>query len=92
MQYLYFIRHGETAYNRSGRVQGRTDIPLSEQGLIQAQLARDFFHKQGIRFDLVISFDAKDRRAVFSEAVADVRKAFPDYQLQVAMDTDFTEQ
>ena len=45
-----------------------------------------------MRFDLVVSFDAKDRRAVFNEAVADVQKAFPEYQLQTAMDTDFTEE
>jgi hypothetical protein len=44
-----------------------------------------------MRFDLVISFDAKDRRAVYNEAVADVQRAFPDYQLQAAMDTDFAE-
>ena len=44
-----------------------------------------------MRFDLVVSFDAKDRKAVFREAVADVQKAFPDYHLQAAMDTDFTE-
>ncbi len=45
-----------------------------------------------IRFDIVISFDAKDRRAVFDAVVADVQKAFPDYTLQAAMDTDFTEE
>ena len=45
-----------------------------------------------MRFDLVISFDAKDRRAAFAEAVADVQKAFPDYVLQTAMDTDFAEE
>ncbi len=45
-----------------------------------------------IRFDIVISFDAKDRRAVYTDVVAAVQKAFPDYTLQVAMDTDFTEE
>ena len=45
-----------------------------------------------IRFDIVISFDAKDRRALYNEVLADVRKAFPDYELQVTMDTDFTEE
>ena len=45
-----------------------------------------------MRFDLVISFDAKDRREVCAGVIADVRKAFPDYELQVAMDTDFTEE
>ena len=45
-----------------------------------------------MRFDIVISFDAKDRKAVYAEVVADVQKAFPDYELQVAMDTDFAEE
>lgn len=47
--------------------------------------------RKTIRFDIVVSFDAKDRRAVFTEAVEDVQKAFPDYRLQVNMDTDFAE-
>ena len=45
-----------------------------------------------IRFDIVISFDAKDRRAVYKDVVAAVQKVFPEYTLQVAMDTDFTEE
>ena len=45
-----------------------------------------------IRFDIVISFDAKDRKALYDDVVADVQKAFPGYELQVTMDTDFTEE
>ena len=45
-----------------------------------------------MRFDLVVSFDAEDRKAVYSEVVADVQKEFPEYTLQVALDTDFTEE
>ena len=48
--------------------------------------------QKAMRFDIVISFDAKDRREVYANVIADVRKAFPDYELQVAMDTDFTEE
>ena len=48
--------------------------------------------KKTLRFDIVISFDAKDRRAVYSAVIADVQRAFPDYELQVTMDTDFTEE
>ena len=44
-----------------------------------------------MRFDIVVSFDAKDRRAVYADVVADVQQAFPEYQLQVAMDTDYSE-
>ena len=48
--------------------------------------------QKAMRFDVVVSLDAKDRRAVYEEVVADVQKAFPDYELQVAMDTDFAEE
>ena len=44
-----------------------------------------------IRFDFVVSFDAPDRGAVYREICEAVRKAFPDYTLQIAMDTDFSE-
>lgn len=45
-----------------------------------------------MRFDVVVSFDAKDRQAVYKEVVSDVQKAFPDYQLQAALDTDYSEE
>ncbi len=45
-----------------------------------------------LRFDLVVSFDAKDRRAVFREAVEDVQRAFPEDALQTVLDTDFAEE
>ncbi len=47
--------------------------------------------KKTIRFDLVISFDAPDRRAVYQEVMDDVQKLYPGYTFAVAMDTDFTE-
>ena len=34
---LLLVRHGETAWNREGRYQGRTDIPLSDVGLEQVK-------------------------------------------------------
>lgn len=30
------IRHGSTLWNKEGRIQGRTDNPLDEEGLLQA--------------------------------------------------------
>jgi probable phosphoglycerate mutase len=34
---LYLIRHGESAYNALGRIQGQSDPPLSERGRWQGQ-------------------------------------------------------
>lgn len=45
-----------------------------------------------LRFDIVVSFDAKDRRQVYREIIEKVQKEYPDYTLQVAMDTDFSEE
>ena len=48
--------------------------------------------QKAMRFDIVVSFDAEDRKAVYEDVLADVQQAFPDYTLQVAMDTDFAEE
>jgi broad specificity phosphatase PhoE len=34
---LYLVRHGETAWNREGRVQGHLDSPLTARGIVQAR-------------------------------------------------------
>lgn len=46
---FYFVRHGETDWNRENRTQGRTDIPLNETGMAQAEAAAGRLHGLGIR-------------------------------------------
>jgi len=49
---LYFVRHGETDWNRERRLQGQHDIPLNALGRTQAQrcgvLLRDLLVRSGI--------------------------------------------
>ena len=47
--------------------------------------------KKHMRFDIVISFDAEDRRKVLQDAVEKVEKEFPSYTVQVTPDIDFSE-
>ncbi|MCY3685988.1 MAG: histidine phosphatase family protein, partial [Chloroflexi bacterium] len=34
----YLVRHGETEWNRTRRIQGQTDTPLNRRGQTQASL------------------------------------------------------
>ncbi len=38
---IYLIRHGESAYNAEGRIQGQSDVPLSELGRRQSDAVAD---------------------------------------------------
>ena len=50
---LYIIRHGQTDWNVRHRLQGKTDIPLNENGRRMAGEARDKY--RDIRFDICFS-------------------------------------
>src|SRR5580765_8050698 len=59
---LYYIRHGETDWDREGRLQGRRDIPINPNGRAQArrcgEVLRDLFTRdatEAARFDFVAS-------------------------------------
>jgi broad specificity phosphatase PhoE len=59
---LYYVRHGETDWNREGRLQGQRDIPMNVRGRSQAShsgdILRDLFARDGTdpaQFDFVSS-------------------------------------
>jgi broad specificity phosphatase PhoE len=43
MTSIYLVRHGQTAWNKEEIFRGRTDVPLNETGLKQAELAGQYF-------------------------------------------------
>ncbi len=47
------VRHGVTDWNREGRFQGRTDVPLNDEGIAQAQAAAR--RLQTVPFDFIVS-------------------------------------
>lgn len=52
---VYFMRHGETDWNTVRRLQGRTDIPLNENGIKLAEQTSAAVHKTGITFDRIFT-------------------------------------
>jgi 2,3-bisphosphoglycerate-dependent phosphoglycerate mutase len=52
---LFVFRHGETDWNREGRLQGHTDTPLNAAGLAQAEALAERLRAQ--RLDAVVSSD-----------------------------------
>lgn len=42
-------------------------------------------------FDVVVSFEPKDRHKVFTEAVNRVKEKYPDYSINANMDSDYNE-
>jgi probable phosphoglycerate mutase len=45
---FWYLRHGETDWNRQGLSQGSNDIPLNELGLMQAREAAQRMRNRGI--------------------------------------------
>ncbi|MGO3151740.1 MAG: histidine phosphatase family protein [Galactobacter sp.] len=45
---IFFVRHGQTDWNKAGKLQGQVDIPLNETGKAQAQTAAEQLDGRGI--------------------------------------------
>lgn len=52
MNRIYLVRHGETEWNKSGRYQGKTDVPLSSTGILQAKSCAEVLRK--IQIDRIV--------------------------------------
>ncbi len=55
MKKLYLMRHGETLFNRLGKIQGACDSPLTELGIKQAKVAKNYFKRNNIKLDAYYS-------------------------------------
>ena len=65
---IYIIRHGQTEKNKANLLQGRSEHPLNETGIQQAQEAGEWFGEHGIIFDSVFSSPLK--RAIDTARIA----------------------
>lgn len=50
---LLLVRHGETEWNRDGKFQGQIDVPLNDNGRVQADKAAEFL--KDVHLDFAVS-------------------------------------
>jgi phosphoserine phosphatase len=70
---IYLIRHGETDWNREGRLQGITDVPLNRVGLVQTRALSRHLKFAGVRYVVASPL----RRARHSAHIVSDRSGWP---------------
>lgn len=50
---IYILRHGQTDWNKIHKLQGTTDIPLNEEGILMAEAAKEKY--KDLDFDICYS-------------------------------------
>ena len=67
---VYLVRHGLTDWNAEKRMQGQTDVLLSEAGLHQANLVAAWIAEQPVKFEIIYTSDLQ-RAAQTAQAIAE---------------------
>ncbi|MCM3742551.1 histidine phosphatase family protein [Sporosarcina luteola] len=73
MTIIGFVRHGVTAWNKEGRVQGNSDVPLDEEGIEMAKRVADRLSNE--RWDVIYTshlIRAKKTAEIIAEKMPDV--------------------
>lgn len=83
---LYLMRHGETDWNREGRLQGQKDIPLNENGIAQMQRLGEQLRDLPFCVDKIISSPLA-RAARSAEIIAE----YIGFHKPIVYDGDFLE-
>ena len=70
MTTLILVRHGESEWNRAGRIQGQVNSPLTDLGINQAKAIRDYLSGILINQELEIYTSPLDRALQTAEIIA----------------------
>ena len=70
MTTLILVRHGESEWNRAGRIQGQVNSPLTDLGINQAKAIRDYLSGILINQQLEIYTSPLDRALQTAEIIA----------------------
>ena len=81
-----------TTNSRAANVRAKIIKMLRDHDYI-LQMHGFYFNEEEkrIQFDVIIDFDAPDRIGLYNHIVQEVREAYPDYTVNVALDVDLTD-
>lgn len=79
-----FIRHGLTDWNALGKIQGQTDIPLNEEGRLQARMLGERLLQEPFKWDYIVSsgLSRAEETASIIASILDVPLLEPDLRLR----------
>lgn len=83
-----FNTHDEEIISMRQRAE---EIALSHKHVNQIHAFYVNKNEHKMRFDMVISFDEKNRAELYQHVIQDLQKEFPEYQIAASMDSDFNE-
>jgi broad specificity phosphatase PhoE len=83
---VYFVRHGQTDWNKNGKIMGRTDISLNEDGRRQAKEMRDKL--KSMEFDVILTSPLK-RTKETAEIIAEYQKNATIIEAKELVERDF---
>lgn len=72
----------------------REDVKSTALGIEHVKQLHGFYideDRKEMRFDVVISLEAKDRRAVYSEVFEKIKEKYSEYGIEIGMDMDYNE-
>lgn len=87
MAYLVLVRHGQSEWNKIGRWQGLTDIPLSEEGRKQSRAAARAL--QDIKIDAVYTSGLSRVTQTYDEIQKELKLSCPVVQATALNERDY---
>lgn len=66
------------------------NMAMSVQHVLEAHGFYLDKEQKRIQFDIIISFDAPDRDAVYNEVINKIKTAYPEYEIYCTLDADFS--
>ena len=93
MNKLVLLRHGQSQWNLENRFTGWKDVPLTEQGMVEARNAGNLIKKNNIQFDKIFSSELQraNRTAELAIKEANMQHLFKNNNLVYTRDQSLNE-